>query len=1241
MFLLKNNSVKLIFYGFSFFSFFLIFQSCATYEVQYGKNIATPIEKQEQNHLSHRFFLIGDAGNADEKLPKQMLELFGKRTTLADENSTLVFLGDNIYPSGMPSDKIHKDRKTSEEKLTYQLEVAKNFKGKTVFIPGNHDWYHGIEGLEEQTLFVNEYLNDTKAFLPRKNCGVERLKINDQTVLLIVDSQWFLEDWNKIPTINDDCDIKTQADFFEEIKSQFDKNQDKVIVLAIHHPLISNSSHGGQVNSWRNQLFPFGNVPLPVLGSILNFMRPTIGIPQDIQSKPYSELVNRIKTLIADRKNIIVISGHEHNLQYTEQENIKQIISGAGSKTDEARAVFPNDFSAGMLGYAVLDVYKDQSVRVDFYGNKEGEEIHLFGKNILRPPSEEVKEYPSEFPQTITTSIYSDEMTRKSKFYKWLFGEHYRAYYSKKIEVPVVQIDTLFGGLTPLRAGGGMQSNSLRLADKNGKEYAMRSLKKSTTRFIQNTLYPDQYVGDLYEDTGASDFLSDFYTSSNQYYGFIIDDLAKSVRIFHTNPKLYYVPKQKALGKYNNVFGDELYMIEERPMSEHSSAKNFGEADDIISTSDLLLNLQKNEKSKIDEEAYIRARLFDMLIGDWDRHSDQWRWSEYQGENKEKFYRPIPRDRDQAFAKYDGVLISLLLNIPATRHIQHFDYKVKNSNFKWLNKSGFPLDLMLIRQADEQIWLNQAKYIQENLTDEAIDDAFAQLPEILQDQTAEDVKSKLRARRNELQNWASKHYKNLQKNVEITGTDKEERFEITRLPDGKTQVKTYRIKRDSEELIHDKTYSKEFTKEIRIYGLDDDDVFEVKGVGDNYIKLRLIGGQNNDLYQIENGRKVVVYDYKSKKNRLETDRKTTIRLTDNYDINNYDYKKPKYNIPFLLPNAGFNPDDGVWLGAMFSYEVNHFISDPFSQKHNISALYAFETNGLEAKYNGIFANVSGIWDLHLNARFTSPSFSINYFGAGNQTENFDDDLGMNFNRVRIQSFGFAPSLVRNGRYGTKIEAKIGIENIKVEQTENRIVSIPDMMNPDVFSDNTFATASLEYAYNNYDNKSFPTLGFTFSANASYTMNLKETDRNFPVLEAHLGFTRKIIKSGKLTFGTLFKTKAVFEDDFEFYQGASIGGNNGLRGFRNERFLGKTSYIQSSDLRLVLGSHNKGFFPVKYGILVGYDYGRVWLKDEDSNRWHQSYGGGFWLGAAELLSVNVNFFHSDDGNRFTAGLGFNF
>lgn len=1221
--------------------FLVLLNSCTTYKAQYGKDVINPTEeKTTDSELSHRFYLIGDAGNAEQKEAQQTLSLFESRISESDKNATLVFLGDNIYPHGMPTDLESKERKLAEEKLTFQLEIAKKFKGQSVFIPGNHDWYNGIEGLQEQEKFVSEYLNDKKAFLPRKSCGIERLKINNDVVMIVIDSQWFLEDWNDYPTINDDCEIKTKEAFFDEIKSLLNKHQNQTILLTIHHPLFSNSSHGGQVQSWRKNLYPVGNVPLPIVGSVFNFFRSTIGIPQDIQSKPYSELANRIKTLIADRTNIIVVSGHEHNLQYTEQGNIKQIISGAGSKTDEARAVYPNDFSVGKLGYAVLDIYKDQSARVDFYVNEKAEEQHVFGKKILHSTITEQKEYPSEFPKTITTSIYSDEMTKKSKFYDFLFGKKYRNYYSTKIEVPVLQIDTLFGGLTPLRAGGGMQSNSLRLVDKDGKEYAMRSLKKSTSRFIQNTLHPNQFVGDLYENTGASDFLYDFYTSSNQYYGFVVGNLAKSIGVFHTQPQLFYVPKQNALGKYNQDFGNELYMIEERPMGEHSDAENFGGADNIISTTDLFLNLQKNEKSKIDEQAYIRARLFDMLIGDWDRHQDQWRWSEFQ-DGKEKLYKPIPRDRDQAFARYDGALLSLLLKIPATRHIQHFDKEVKNKNFKWLNKSGYPLDMALISNANEQDWLNQATYIQENLTDEAIDNAFASLPEILQDETAEEVKNNLKNRRNQLQNWASKQYKNLQKTVIITGTDKKERFEIIRLPQGKTQIKTFRIKKDSEELVHEKTYSKELTNEIWIYGLDDEDVFQVNGESDKYIKIRLIGGQNNDLYQIENGKKILVYDYKTKKNRLETDSKTKIRLTDNYDINNYDYKKPKYNIPFLLPNAGFNPDDGVWLGAKYSYQINRFIQDPFSQKHSISALYAFATNGVEAKYNGIFANVRGIWDLHLNARFTSPSFSVNYFGAGNTTENLDDDLGMDFNRVRMQSFGFAPSLVRNGRYGTTIEAKIGVENIKIEKTENRIMSIPDVLNPNVFDDIFFAKTSLEYAYNNYDNTSFPTMGFTFSVNASWTINLEETKRNFPALEAYLGFTRKITRNGKLTFGTIFKTKAIFGNDFEFYQGASIGGNNGLRGYRNERFLGKTSYTQSSDVRLVLGSHNKGLIPVKYGIMTGYDYGRVWLKDENSNRWHQSYGGGFWLGAAELLSINVNFFHSEDGNRITAGLGFNF
>ncbi|MGB6082627.1 metallophosphoesterase [Moheibacter sp.] len=1214
-------------------------QSCTTYSPQYGKNISQPVEeKSDKSELFHRLFLIGDAGNAEEPESQKTLQFFEEKISQSEENATILFLGDNVYPKGIPDSSNLEKRKLAEEKLNYQLEIAKKFKGKSIFMPGNHDWYSGLEGLEEQERIVSETLADKHAFLPRKNCGIERLKINGEIILLVIDSQWYLENWNNYPKINDDCDIKTREDFFDEIKSELDKFQNETMILAIHHPLLSNGSHGGRLMSVNQQLYPIDNVPLPVVGSVFAFMRKTIGIPQDLHSAPYRELANRIKTEITDRDNVIVVSGHEHNLQYIEHQNIKQIISGAASKTDPARAVYPNDFSYGKQGYAILDLYKDGSATVSYFGNQEGVEKLLFSRQIQEPTAKTDwnTKFPDEFPKKITSSIYPPDKTQKSGIYNWLFGRKYRDYYGMQIEAPVVELDTLLGGLKPLRAGGGTQSNSLRLADKDGKEYAMRSLKKNTTRFLQ-TLYPEQYVEQDFENTGVSTFLYDFYTSSNPFYPFILNGLAQPLGINHTLPELYYVPKQAALGKYNEDYGDEFYMIEERPMSEHSKKTNFGEADDIVSTMDLLEAIQKNEKAKIDEEAFIRARLFDMLLGDWDRHQDQWRWAEHDlGENK--LYRPIPRDRDQVFARYDGVLLKLMISIPATRHFQHFDEEPKS--LKWLNKSGNPLDMAFIHQATEEDWVAQAKFIQENLTDEAIEAAFAQLPENLQDENSKEIIENLKIRRNKLQDWAKERYSQLQKLVVLTGTDKEDRFEINRLENGKTEIKIYRIKKEGEVFISQRIYSLDETKEIWVYGLDDDDIFEVNGESDQYIKIRLIGGQNHDVFKIQNGKKIIVYDYKTRNNTIENQGNARVRLTDNYNLNNYDYRKPQYDVLFALPGVGYNPDDGVKLGADLSYEVNQFNRDPFSQKHNFRGMYYFATQGFEFEYEGEFVNFLWDWNLNLQARWTSPNFSQNYFGFGNETENPEDEFGKDYNRVKIQNLSFAPSLIRKGRYGTEISFGMDVEQMKVDDTTDRFVLVSDELNPDVFESKYFGTVHLGYSYENYDDKAFPTLGFTFNARAEWTMNLDETYRNFTTLESHLGFTHKLIPSGKLVFSTLFKGKIILNDEFEFYQGANLGGNDGIRGFRNERFLGNKSFYQSSDLRLLLGSA-KGFIPAKYGISGGFDYGRIWHDGEHSEKWHTSYGGGIWLNAAALTSLHLDFFHSEDGNRFSFGLGFNF
>jgi hypothetical protein len=230
------------------------------------------------------------------------------------------------------------------------------------------------------------------------------------------------------------------------------------------------------------------------------------------------------------------------------------------------------------------------------------------------------------------------------------------------IDSKTASLDTLYGGLTPQRAGGGHQTKSLRLTDPDGKEYVMRAVKKSVGRFLQNVAFKNQYIANELEIPMQKVFFYDFILL-HILCPLGVGNLADEIGVLHTNPRLYYIQKKKTLGSFNTDC-NELYLVEERPSDSQTDLKTFGEPDDII-TEDLLENLHKDEKHAVDEDEYIKARLFDMLIGDWDRHYDQWRWAEYKAQ---VIYRPIPRDRDQAV--FDGALLSILMTIPTLRHMQ-------------------------------------------------------------------------------------------------------------------------------------------------------------------------------------------------------------------------------------------------------------------------------------------------------------------------------------------------------------------------------------------------------------------------------------------------------------------------------------------------------------------------------------------------------------------------------------------
>ena len=1244
--ILRVNSV-LFGKHFALIALLTLFSGCATLKTKYA-NEEGKTDVPTTKEISHTFYLIGDAGLSPMDGMNDALKIFKDKLDKADKNSTALFLGDNIYPAGLP-DPIDSTAAyiLAKNDLDAQLKTLEDFKGKPIFIPGNHDWYtEGLVGLKREQDYIQENLDSKDVFFPEDGCPIETIEVNDEVTIIAIDTEWYLTNWNKRPDINDKCDIKTRDSFWLELEDKIKDNRQKTTVIAMHHPMFSYGTHGGQY-TFQSHFYPKGKIgPLPILGSFINVLRRTTGASiEDMTNKRYTELKKRLLTLAQYSEKVVLASGHEHTLQYIVEENTPQIVSGSGAKTGATNLLNGSKFSTGERGYATLEVYTDGSSQVRFFGvDANKDEEFLFTSQVL-PPDRTFSEekYSDEFPATVKASIYTEDEVDKSGFFKFVWGDRYRKYYATKVEAPTVNLDTLMGGLVPVHKGGGHQSKSLRLRDKDGKEFVMRALRKDAELYLQAMAFQDQYVMGDFENTYTENLLLDFYTGSNPYGPFTTGELSDAVGLFHTNPVLYYVPKQSALKEYNQSFGDELYMIEEHAGDGHGDLESFGYSNELKSTDSMLEDLRDDEKYSVDSELYLRARLFDMVMGDWDRHVDQWRWAEFEDKENDKIlYKPVPRDRDMVYSKHgDGFFMSLATRIiPGLRLMEGFNEEIRN--VKGFNSSPktYVLDMALLTQTTPEEWQEQAKFIRENLTSEVIDKAFMHFPKEVRDETVDEIKGILLARAANIEETARIYYGVLNKYAVVIGTDKDDWFEVNILNDMETEVKVYRnIKGKRKKLFFEKVFNKKSTKEVWVYGLDDDDIFEVNGDERSAIKMRLIGGQNNDIYRVNEGGNIAIYDYKTKKNTIEERSGAKLKLTDDYNTNNYLPLQIRNSVNQIIPTIGYNPDDGVKIGFSDTYTFNGFRQNPFTQQHKLDASYYFATSGFELGYSGEFAHIFENWNLHLGARFTSPNFAINFFDFGNNTDNFDDDLGLDYNRVRLQTLKFAPALVWRGDLGAKFKAGVSYESIEVEESDDRFINTYYQANGEE-TVNRFVGVDAEYSYTNTDNVAFPTMGMSTSILTGYKRST-ENGNAFGYIIPSLGFDYKLIPSGRLVLATKWKAHFNIGDDYEFYQAASIGGLDGLRGFRNQRFTGKKSFYQNTDIRYSLRKIKTQLLPLSMGLYGGFDYGRVWLPKEDSKDWHTSYGGGFFLNGADIVTARLALFNSDDGLRFSFGLGFGF
>ncbi len=348
---------------------------------------------EASQQLVYTTFLIGDAGAPNLLRPELNLEILKAQLLEAGSNSAVFFLGDNIYPRGMPlpTDPSHQQ---AEKRLLGQLTILKDYKGRICFISGNHDWNKGrrggYEAMLRQQAYVDAYFGREDIYLPRNGCvGPVELPLAEGITAIIINTQWWVHSSKKPEGKKDGCLTENEEEFFEKLDALLQKNKDNKLLVIGHHPVYSYAYHGGKFNM-KQHLFPLTEVnkklyiPFPIIGSIYPIYRKYIGSREDMAHPLYRNLRTRLIAIFQNYDDLIYASGHDHNLQYIKKLNQHYVISGGGCRVNFVRKGKDAYFTHAHKGFFRLDYYNNGDVWMEAWEPDEegGKAVLAYRKEI-------------------------------------------------------------------------------------------------------------------------------------------------------------------------------------------------------------------------------------------------------------------------------------------------------------------------------------------------------------------------------------------------------------------------------------------------------------------------------------------------------------------------------------------------------------------------------------------------------------------------------------------------------------------------------------------------------------------------------------------------------------------------------------------------------------------------------------------------------------------------------------------
>lgn len=826
---------------------------------------------------------------------------------------------------------------------------------------------------------------------------------------------------------------------------------------------------------------------------------------------------------------------------------------------------------------------------------------------------------------TISIAASYDSVSNMHRFF---LGSSYRKLWAAPVKMKVFYLRQEKGGLQILQKGGGLQTQSLRLRDSAGNEWVLRTVQK----------YPERNMPTNLRATVAKDILQDQVVTAHPFASLTVPPLAAALSIPHANPQIVYVPDDTALGIYQKDFANAVFLLEEREPLDAERTDNTAKAQ---------RKLEEDNDVSVDEKIVLRARLLDMLLGDWDRHEDQWRWDRKK-EEKTVIYTPVPRDRDQVYYNTSGVLPWIVSHQWLMSKFQGFHDRIRDINGFNLNARYF--DRYFLTSLDVNDWEEQISYVQNTLTDSLIKSAIKLLPDTIYKLSGEKIISTLIDRRNNLRKEAIKYYGFISQNVDIHGSDKHDLFEINKIADGKVAVKIFKIKKEGtiEKQIYNRVFDPKVTKEIRLYGLANNDVFTVSGNEKSPIKIRMIGGDNTDSFyvssSVKNTGKLYLYDRSDKNNILPEKGLYRNRTSTDTLVNDYNKKSFAFDRFGPLFLAQYNPDLGLLIKATLLLEKQGFRKTPYAQNQQLSVSYYTGRKSFLLQYEADFKKVFGNTNASINILSRGPKNLSNFYGLGNETKFIHhDDTGISYYRSRYDLINGDFRLYQNIKK-LKLYAGVAAQYYasKKENNEYRFLNAYNKTNPSeqIFKNQFYTGLAAGAEIDTRNAGLFAYRGFhwmlDFTGMRQITGENKTYGRLFSSASIHIPLFNdsNYVVAARIAGGTVFGQPA-------YYQMMQLGGAQILRGFHSNRFTGKTMLYNNIELRAKLFDFTSYLLPGSVGLVAFSDIGRVWLPAESSKQWHHGYGGGFYFIPAQLFLIQATVGVSGEGTLSYITAGFRF